>query len=319
MNAEEVPVAQRIFGAGHYLRPSFVEPYRCKNVLIEGVTLRNAPMWVLHPTLSTNVTIRRVTIIGHGPNTDGADPESCRDVLIEECVFDTGDDCIALKSGRNQDGRRINTPVENVVIRGCRMNAGHGGITVGSEVSGGARNIFAEKNQLDSPTLERGLRLKTNTARGGFIENVYVRDIEIGTVQLAPIEIDLRYDASESGTFIPTVRNIEVERMRSQHSRHGVYIRGLQQPALHGVVCVFGDRALRGVQRGLDQLLPEQDALPRALAGQFFFAAPPDRLGKLLRLRDDLRAGRVGFAHGRVDALPGLFLDPLQPRGVVAA
>ncbi len=248
MNADEVPVAQRIFGAGHYLRPSFVEPYRCKNVLIEGVTLRNAPMWVLHPTLSTNVTIRRVTVVGHGPNTDGADPESCRDVLIEECVFDTGDDCIALKSGRNHDGRRLNTPVENVVIRGCRMKAGHGGITVGSEVSGGARNIFAEKNQLDSPTLERGLRLKTNTARGGFIENVYVRDIEIGTVQLAPIEIDLRYDASESGTFIPTVRNIEVERMHSQHSRHGVYIRGLQQPALHGVV--IRDSTFRGVERG---------------------------------------------------------------------
>src|SRR5205085_7614419 len=148
-------------------------PYRCTNVLIERVTMRNAPFWVLHPTLSTNVTIRRVTVIGHGPNTDGADPESCRDVVIEDCVFDTGDDCIALKSGRNQDGRRINAPVENVVIRNCRMKAGHGGITIGSEVSGGARNIFTEKNQLDSLDLERGLRLKTNSARGRFIDGVY--------------------------------------------------------------------------------------------------------------------------------------------------
>src|SRR5258707_2816586 len=166
-NDEAVPVAQRIYGAGHFLRPTFVEPYRSRNILIEGVTIRNAPFWVLHPTLCTNVTIRRVTIIGHGPNTDGCDPESCRDVLIEDCIFDTGDDCIALKSGRNADGRRLNVPIENVVIRGCRMNSGHGGITVGSEVSGGARNIYAEKNRLDSPELERRLRVKTNNARGG--------------------------------------------------------------------------------------------------------------------------------------------------------
>ena len=246
-NEQQVPVEKRIYGAGHFLRPTFVEPYRCKNVLIEGVTIRNAPFWVLHPTLSTNVTIRRVTIIGHGPNTDGADPESCRDVLIEDCIFDTGDDCIALKSGRNQDGRRLNVPVVNVIIRNCRMKAGHGGITVGSEVSGGARNIFAENNQLDSPDLERGLRLKTNMARGGFIENVFARDIEIGNVQLAPIEIDLRY-ADEAGTNPPAVRNIIVDRMRSAHSRHGVYIRGLEQSPLTGVVVRHS--TFRGVTNG---------------------------------------------------------------------
>ena len=246
-NEEQVPVAQRVYGAGHFLRPTFIEPYRCRNVLIEGVTIRNAPFWVLHPTLSTNVTIRRVTVIGHGPNTDGADPESCRDVLIEDCIFDTGDDCIALKSGRNQDGRRINVPVENVVIRNCRMKAGHGGITVGSEVSGGARNIFAEKNQLDSLDLERGLRLKTNSARGGFIDGVYARDIEIGSVQLAPIEIDLRY-MDETGAFEPAVRNVEVERMTSTHSRHGVYIRALEKTPLVGVV--VRDSTFRGVTNG---------------------------------------------------------------------
>jgi polygalacturonase len=246
-NDEGLPVAQRVYGPGHFLRPTFVEPYRCKNVLIEGVTIRNAPFWVMHPTLCTNVTIRRVTVIGHGPNTDGCNPESCRDVLIEDCVFDTGDDCIALKSGRNADGRRINVPIENVVIRGCRMNAGHGGITVGSEVSGGARNIYAEKNRIDSPTLERGLRIKTNSARGGTVENIFARDIEIGNVLLAPIEIDLRY-MSESGTFVPTVRNIVVERMHSAHSQHGLYIHGLEQSPLRGVV--VRDCAFRGVTNG---------------------------------------------------------------------
>jgi polygalacturonase len=244
---EGVPVAQRVYGPGHYLRPTFIEPYRCKNVLIEGVTIRNAPFWAMHPTLCTNVTIRRVTVIGHGPNTDGCDPESSRDVLIEDCVFDTGDDCIALKSGRNTDGRRISVPVENVIIRRCQMKHGHGGITIGSEITGGARNIYAEGCRLDSPELERGLRLKTNTMRGGIIENIFVRDIEIGSVQLAPIEIDLRYE-SETGTNIPAVRNVLVERMRSAHSRYGLYIRGLEQSPVRAVI--LRDCAFRGVAEG---------------------------------------------------------------------
>jgi len=242
-----VPVTQRVFGPGHFLRPTFIEPYRCKNVLIEGVTIRNAPFWAMHPTLCTNVTIRRVTVIARGPNTDGCDPESSRDVLIEDCVFDTGDDCIALKSGRNADGRRINVPIENVIIRRCQMKAGHGGITIGSEITGGARNIYAEGCRLDSPELERGLRLKSNTMRGGVIENVFARDIEIGSVQLAPIEIDLRYE-SESGTNIPTVRNVVVERMRSAHSRYGLYIRGLEQSPVRAVT--LRDCAFRGVAEG---------------------------------------------------------------------
>jgi polygalacturonase len=248
MGQDGVPVAERVFGQGHFLRPSFIEPYRCKNVLIEGVTIINAPFWVTHPTLCTNVTVRGITVNSHGPNNDGCDPESCRDVLIEDCVFDTGDDCIALKSGRNNDGRRLNTPIENVIIRNCQMKDGHGGITIGSEISGGARNIFAEKCRLDSPNLERGLRLKTNTVRGGIIENVYVRDIEIGTVKLAPIEIDLRYEPPESGPFIPQVRNITVERMRSQKSKHGLYIRGLEQAPVRNLA--VRDSIFRGVAQG---------------------------------------------------------------------
>jgi len=243
-----VPVAQRVYGAGHFLRPSFVEPYRCRNVLIEGVTLRNAPFWVTHPTLCTNVTVRGIKVVSHGPNNDGCDPESCRDVLIEDCLFDTGDDCIALKSGRNADGRRLNTPVENVIVRNCVMKDGHGGITVGSEITGGARNVFAEKCKLDSPDLERALRFKTNTLRGGVIENVFVRDIEIGTVNLAPIEIDLRYEPRDSGPHLPQVRNILVERMRSKQSKHGLYIRGLEEAPVRNVI--VRDSAFRGVAQG---------------------------------------------------------------------
>jgi polygalacturonase len=243
-----VPVARRVYGSGHYLRPSFIEPYRCRNVLIEGVTIRNAPFWVMHPTLSTNVIVRGVKVISHGPNNDGCDPESCRWVLIEDCVFDTGDDCIALKSGRNADGRRVNVAVEDVIIRRCRMLAGHGGITIGSEITGGARNVYAEHCQFESPDLERGLRLKTNTLRGGVIENVFVRDVEINSVKLAPIEIDLRYEPWESGPFLPVVRNILVERMHSMHSRHGIYVRGLEQAPVRGVV--IRDSVFRGVTEG---------------------------------------------------------------------
>jgi polygalacturonase len=243
-----VPVADRVYGPGHYLRPSFIEPYRCKNVLIEGVTIRNAPFWVTHPTLCTNVIVRGIKVISHGPNNDGCDPESCRDVLIEDCMFDTGDDCIALKSGRNADGRRLNTPVENVIVRNCVMKDGHGGITIGSEISGGARNVFAEKCRLDSEHLERALRFKTNTLRGGIIENVFVRDIEIGEVNLAPIEIDLRYEPRDQGPFIPEVRNILVERMTSKKSKHALYIVGLEKAPIRNVV--VRDSAFRGVAEG---------------------------------------------------------------------
>lgn len=243
-----VPVEQRVYGPGHYLRPSFIEPYRCTRVLVEGVTLRNAPFWVVHPTLCTNVTVRGVKVISHGPNNDGCDPESCRGVLVEDCLFDTGDDCIALKSGRNADGRRVNVPVEDVIIRNCEMKEGHGGITIGSEISGGARNVFAEKCQLDSPELERALRFKTNTLRGGTIENVYVRDIRIGNVKLAPIEIDLRYEPRDSGPFIPVVRNVTVERMSSVRSKHGLFIRGLERAPVRNVV--VRDCAFRGVEAG---------------------------------------------------------------------
>src|SRR5208337_1342157 len=110
------PVKDRVFGEGHYLRPQFIQPYRSKNVLIEGVTIRNSPMWEIHPVLCQNVVVRNVSIDSHGPNNDGCDPESCSGVLIQNCTFDTGDDCIAVKSGRNGDGRRVATPCENVVI-----------------------------------------------------------------------------------------------------------------------------------------------------------------------------------------------------------
>jgi polygalacturonase len=161
-----VPVEQRIYGEGHYLRPLMIQPYRCTNVLIDSITILNGPFWHIHPVLCTNVIVSNVSVSGQGPNNDGCNPESCRYVLIRNCIFNTGDDCIAIKSGRNADGRRMNIPTENLVIRNCTMKDGHGGVVIGSEITGGARNIFAEDCYMDSPNLDRALRIKTNSMRG---------------------------------------------------------------------------------------------------------------------------------------------------------
>jgi polygalacturonase len=117
---QQVPVENRMYGDGHKLRPNMIQPYRCKSILIEGVTIKNSPMWHIHPVLSRNITVRNVTVTGHGPNNDGCNPESSRDVLIENCYFDTGDDCIAIKSGRNADGRRVNAASENILCETAR-------------------------------------------------------------------------------------------------------------------------------------------------------------------------------------------------------
>jgi len=232
---EGVPVAERLYGAGHYLRPSFIQPYRCENVLIEGITIRSSPMWLIHPVLSRNVTVRGITADSEGPNNDGCNPESSTDVLIEDSLFDTGDDCIAIKSGRNADGRRLAAPSERIIVRGCRMHAGHGGVTIGSEVSGSVRDVFVEQNEMSSPDLDRGIRFKTNAVRGGVIENVFVRDVEIGQTGSA-IDIDMQYEEGANGKFMPAVRNVVVERMTVRQARYAFFIRGLEAAPVKGLV-----------------------------------------------------------------------------------
>jgi len=240
-----VPVNERVFGPGHYLRPQFIQPYRSQNVLIEGVKLLNAPMWQVHPVLCTNVTIKDlyVQVSSLGPNTDGCDPESCKDVLITNCYFDTGDDCIAIKAGRNADGRRLHTPSENIVIQKCRMKNGHGGITIGSEISGGVRNVFAEDCTLDSPQLDFAVRLKNNAMRGGLLENIYVRNLDVGQVAKAAVTIDFYYEEGEAGKFTPIVRNVVIQNMKMKKAEHALYFRGFKNAPIKDVAildCDFG-------------------------------------------------------------------------------
>jgi polygalacturonase len=243
-----VPTAQRVFGEGDFLRPNFIQPYRCRNVLIEGVTIVRSPMWEINPTLCTNVTVRGVHIDSHGPNNDGCDPDSCRDVLIENCYFDTGDDCIAIKSGRNEDGRRIHVPTENVIIRGCQMKDGHGGVTIGSEISGGVRYVFVERCVMDSPNLDRALRFKNNAARGGVLEHVYMRDVTVGQVADAVLSIDFYYEEGQKGDFIPVVRDVEMRNVTSKKSNYGVYARAYDKSEISNLR--FIDCTFDGVVKG---------------------------------------------------------------------
>lgn len=229
MAEDNVPVAQRVFGEGHYIRPNFIQPYKCKNVLIDSVTLKRSPMWEIHPVLCENVTVSNVTVITHGPNNDGCNPESSKNVLIKNCYFDTGDDCIAIKSGRNADGRRLNVPSENIVIQNCRMKDGHGGVVVGSEVSGSVRNVFVEDCVMDSPNLERALRLKTNSRRGGVIENIFMRNVTVGEVSDAVIWVDFFYGEGDAGTHLPTVRNIFVNNVASKKSNYALFLKAYER------------------------------------------------------------------------------------------
>jgi len=211
------------------MRPQLVNFYKCTNVLMDGVKLLRSPFWVIHPLLSTNLIFRNLHIENDGPNGDGCDPESCKNVLIENCFFDTGDDCIAIKSGRNGDGRRWNIPSENIIVRNCKMKNGHGGVVVGSEISGGYKNLFVENCDMNSPQLDRVIRIKTNTCRGGIIENIFVRNVTVGVCNECVLRINLTYEAKENcdRSFPPIVRNVYLDNVTSNKSKYGVFISAL--------------------------------------------------------------------------------------------
>lgn len=227
MAEDRVPVEKRVFGDGHFLRPAFIQPYDCDNVLIEGVRLRGSPFWQIHPVLCRNLIVRGVDVLGHGPNNDGCDPESVDGGLIEHCVFDTGDDCIAVNSGRNEDGRRLAAPAQNILIRDCRMKEGHGGVVVGSQISGGAHHVFAERCVMDSPNLWYAIRFKNNALRGGLLENFYYRDITVGEVSRAAITCDFNYEEGAKGRFVPRLRNVVIERLRATKAARVIDSQGL--------------------------------------------------------------------------------------------
>lgn len=245
MNHNQTDPKKRIFGDNHYLRPNFIQLYSCNNILISGVKMINSPMWNVNPVLCENVTMENMKIIAHGSNTDGIDPESCKNVLIRNCYFDTGDDCIAIKSGRDHDGRRIAKPAENHIIENCQMKDGHGGVVIGSEISGGAKNIFAINCIMDSPSLDRILRLKTSSSRGGIIENVFMKDIKVGAYRDAAVTCNMFYE--QPGNFMPVIRNIWVENVDVEKGgAYGIFVNAYEESPVENLRIINCD--IRGVK-----------------------------------------------------------------------
>lgn len=238
MAEKGVPVSERVFGDGRYLRPSFVEFFECNTVLIKDVTIINAPFWILHPLKSNNIIIDGVTVNSHGPNNDGCDPEYSQNIIIKNCTFNTGDDCIAIKAGRDADGRRVAIPSKNIIIQKCKMIDGHGGVVIGSEISAGVNNVFVEDCVMDSPNLDRVIRIKTNSKRGGIIEDVFVRNLEIGTVKECVLLATMYYNVygSQTGNFIPVIRNINLENIKVKNAgKYGVLAEGYKESPVENI------------------------------------------------------------------------------------
>jgi polygalacturonase len=219
--------------AVEYLRPNLVQFNGCTNILVEGVTLTESPMWLLHPLYSDHVTIRGVTFRSTGPNGDGVDVDSCRDVRISDCFFSTGDDCIVIKSGRDADGRRTNRPTENVAITNCVMYKGHGAVVIGSETSGGIRNLVASNIVADGTW--SGVRIKSMRGRGNVVENLRFDNFVINDALVSAIEITTLYRDQPAEAFsdrTPIFRNFAFSNMTIVNAKQVASIQGLPEKAV---------------------------------------------------------------------------------------
>lgn len=257
MENNQVPIRKRIMTVQDRLRPPFIQFYQCSEVLISDVHIIQSPFWLIHPLMCTNVIVRGVTMESQGPNNDGCDPESSKNVLIEDCLFNTGDDCIAIKSGRNKDGKRWNIPSENIIIRRCTMKNGHGGVVVGSEITGGCQFVWAEDCDMDSPLLDRMLRLKSNPIRGGKIKNIFLRNIRVGQCAESVFRVEMKYEGVTSGPNMPEIRNVFLSDIVSNKSRYGLWIDGFENVInVHNIQirnCSFNNVAKSNILIGAEQ------------------------------------------------------------------
>ncbi|WP_432879047.1 glycoside hydrolase family 28 protein [Kribbella sp. CA-245084] len=225
MVEDGVPVEERVFEPGHGFRPSFIQPHSCQRVRIEDVRIINAPMWVVHPVYCTDVLIRGITVDSLGPNNDGCNPDSCSDVVITGCSFATGDDCIAVKSGRDTDGRRVGRPSANIRIDSCRFTSGHGALTIGSEVSGNVHSVHARDLHVTGSGVDHALRIKTNSQRGGRIENITVDNVVVDAVTTSAVLITTRHaEPAEFGGHAPVVRDITITNLTAHAAPRTVEI-----------------------------------------------------------------------------------------------
>jgi polygalacturonase len=195
---------QMVNDSAHF-RPQFIQFNRCENIVMDGVTITNSPFWTIHPFLSKDVVLRNLKVYAHGHNNDGVDPEMSQNVLIENCIFDQGDDAIAIKSGSNQDAWRLNTPSKNIIMRNCTVKNGHQLVAIGSELSGGIENVFIDNcTVVDGAKLNHLLFIKTNERRGGFVNNIYMSNIVSGKIDegILGIDTDVLYQWRD---LVPTI------------------------------------------------------------------------------------------------------------------
>jgi polygalacturonase len=234
MGHDGVPVYQRVFGDGFNLPPDMIQFFGCKNVLISGITITDAPYWVIHPVLCNNVTVEGVTINSHNLNNDGCDPEASTNVLIQDCNFATGDDGIAIKAGRDQDGWRIGQPTENIVVRTCVFNSKTNGLCIGSEMSAGVRNVYMY-NVLIRKCLS-AIYFKSNLDRGGFIENIHVSNIQCDSARSAFIRFENNYHGSRGGHYPTLFNNFVISNVNCNHTGEvGIYAVGVQGNPLKNI------------------------------------------------------------------------------------
>ena len=225
--ANGIPVEERIYGTVEgALRPAMVQPINCTNVLIEGPTFTRSPFWVIHPVYCDRLIIRNVKVDSHGMNNDAVDLDSCTNSLVERCYFTVGDDAVAIKSGRDADGWRVGRPSENIIVRHITSVNGHGGCVIGSELSGGARNIIFHdiyfKNTITA------IRIKSKIGRGGVIEDIWFKDIVVTGLKERPaFWLDALYASHAVQPATATLtkfRDIHVENLSSWGGERSVEI-----------------------------------------------------------------------------------------------
>jgi len=254
-------------GIKDFLRPNMVLLTSCKYILLEGVTFQNSAAWCLHPLMSEHLTVRNVSVKNpwYAQNGDGIDVESCKNVLIENCVFDVGDDALCMKSGRDAAGRQRGMPVENVTIRGCTVYASHGGFVIGSEMSGGARNMVVTNCTFIGTDI--GLRFKTTRGRGGVVENIFIKDIYMKDIVGEAILFDMYYAARDPiplagetralpvvelkpvDETTPVFKNFTISNVVCAGAETGIFIRGL--PEMHVQDIVLQNMVLQA-RKGFD-------------------------------------------------------------------
>lgn len=233
-----IPVEERVFATREdALRPSFIQTIGCTGVLLEDFTILNGPQWTIHPVYCSDVTARNLTVRSEGPNTDGLNPDSCENVLIESCTFETGDDCIAVNSGLNEDGWRVNRPCRKVEIRDCRFLGGHAAIAIGSGMSGGVEDVWVHNCVIEQ--IERGIRIKSIRGRGGYVRNVRFDTIQIHHASEDGIQISMNYNSSTAvpvSAQAPEFSDLHFFRIQGRSEKNGIALTGLPESYIRNVV-----------------------------------------------------------------------------------